>query len=198
MEKQTIFLLLFIKKGKPFFIASQPEFAEKTIRSSLPETVLRLKEKILEFYKKFKERFDPQENVCSVLRFSDRITIVHQESIPAAEAAKIFKNFLARSGKKHTVWMVLDSILALMGGILTPLPGPNLFFFYPAARAVSHYFARKGISTAKAINKKDFTVNFLLDTIQENLTNLETVENEIDKLEESFKCTHIMHLLRLP
>ena len=94
--------------------------------------------------------------------------------------------------------MVLDSILALMGGILTPLPGPNLFFFYPAARAVSHYFARKGINTAKALNKKDFTMNSLLDTIQENLTNLEIVENEIDKLEESFRCTHILHLLRLP
>ncbi len=198
MEKQKITLLLFIKKGKPFFIASQPDVAESTIKSSLPEPVLRLKEKILGFYDKFKERFDPQENVCSVLRFSDRITVVHPESIPEAEAGEIFENFLSHSGKKHTVWMLIDSILALMGGILTPLPGPNLFFFYPAARVISHYFARKGISTAKALSKKDFTMNSLLDTIQENLTDLENVENEIGNLEESSRCKHILRLLSVP
>ncbi len=184
-----------MKKGKPFFISSQPEFVEEPSKSKLPGIVLRLKEKILEFYKKFKERFDPQENVCSVLRFADRITIVHPKSISETEAEAIFKSFLSHSGKKHTVWMFLDSILAMMGGILTPVPGPNLFFFYPATRVVSHYFARQGIKTAKAINKKGFTINSLLDTIQENLENLNTVEAEINKLEESFRCAHILRLL---
>lgn len=197
MEKQVIVLLLFIKKGKPFFIASQPEFTEKSGRSSLPEPVTRLKNKILEFYNKFKERFDPLENVCSTLRFAEEITLMHPGKIPENEARELFNEFLSRSGKKHIVWMFLDTILAMMGGILTPIPGPNLFFFYPAARAVSHYFAGKGVNTAKALEKNAFTANSLIDTIQENITSLETVGTEIDELENLSGCSHIQRLLSL-
>ncbi|MFH1964458.1 MAG: hypothetical protein ABIJ42_02850 [Acidobacteriota bacterium] len=195
MEKQTITLLLFIKKGRPFLIASQKKPSTRTGKSSFPEPAARLGSKILEFYNKFKENFDPQENVCSTLRYADRIVLVHPMSIPEGDSTEILEQFLNRSGKKHGIWMVLDSILALMGGILTPIPGPNLFFFYPAARAFSHYFARKGVNTANAIEEKDFTTNPLLDTIQNNITDLETVSAEINKLEEVCRCWHIQRLL---
>lgn len=196
MKKQTITLLLFIKKGRPFFIASQKKPSTHTGKSSFPEPVTRLGKKILEFYNKFKENFDPQENVCSTLRYADRIVLVHPMSIPEVDSAEILKQFFSRSGKKHGLWMVFDSILAIMGVILTPVPGPNLFFFYPAARAVSHYFARKGVNTANTIDRKDFTTNPLLDTIQDNITDLETVSAEITKLEEVCRCRHIQGLLR--
>ena len=195
MEKQKIVLLLFIKKGKPFFIASQPVFPELPGKSALPEPLLRLKNKILEFYAKFKERFDPQENVCSTLRFADEITVLHPDSFTEIEAGKRLNEFLSSSGKKHLVWLCVDTILAMMGGILTPLPGPNLFFFYPAARAVSHYFAGKGVANAKALERKAFTANSLLDTIQENITSLESVSAEIDQLEKICGCGNIQRLL---
>jgi len=195
MEKQTIPLLLFIKKGKPFFISSQKRLTKNTDKSSLPEPVLRPWRKILGFYANFKENFDPQENVCSTLRHADKIILVHPESITEVESKDIFTKFLNRSGKKHGIWMVINTILSLMGGILTPIPGPNLFFFYPAARAVSHYFARKGVKTAKELDRKDFTTNSLLDTIQKNITDLETMGAEIKKLEEVFMCSHVQRLL---
>jgi Mitochondrial K+-H+ exchange-related len=195
MEKHTVTLLLFFKKGKPFFVSSQKMLAKDTDKSSLPEPVLRLWKRILGFHRKFKENFDPQENVCSTLRHADRIILVHPESITEVESKDIFTKFLNRSGKKHGVWMVINTILALMGGILTPIPGPNLFFFYPAARAVSHYFARKGVNTAQELDRKDFTTNSLLDTIQRNITDLETMGAEIKKLEEVFMCSHVQRLL---
>lgn len=197
MEKQKIVLLLFIRKGKPFFIASQPVFSEKPGKSSLPGFLKRWKEKTLEFYNKFKERFDPQEIVCSNLRFAEEITILHPKIISETEAEKKLSQFLSNSRKKHRIWLWIDTILAMMGGILTPLPGPNLFFFYPAARAVSHYFAGKGVATARALERKSFTENSLLDTIQENITSLESVRAEIEKLEKVCGCGHIQRLLSL-
>jgi hypothetical protein len=187
-----------MKKGKPFFIASQPVFPERPGKSRLPEPLLRLKGQILEFYNKFKERFDPQEIVCSTLRFAEEITILHPESMGKDEAETKLSKFLSKSGKKHLVWLWIDGILAMMGGILTPLPGPNLFFFYPAARAISHYFAGKGVDTAKSLGRKTFTANPLLDTIQENITSLESVNAEIEKLENVSGCGHIQRLLSLP
>ena len=186
MEKQSISILLFLKKDRPFFISCQTEPAWGFRLNRLPGPVSRLVAKILNAYSKFKENFDPQEIVCSTLRFSDRVTIVHPAEISSGDAAEAYRLFLNASGRKHGFWMVLDAILASLGGLLTPLPGPNLFFFYPAARAVSHYFARKGVNTAKAHDKKDFTTNPLLDNIQNSITDLDAADVEIAELEAMY------------
>lgn len=196
MEKQTITLLLFLKKGKPFFIASQRILPKRSERSISTDKVSVLKDRVLKFYNNFKEQFDPQENVCSTLNSANRIILVHPGNITENEAGRILREFLVRSRKKHGIWMIIDGVLALMGGVLTPLPGPNLFFFYPAARAVSHYFARSGVDTALDLDKKDFTINPLLDTIQDNINNLDKVTVEIEELEKSCLCSHIQRLLK--
>ncbi len=196
MEKQTITLLLFLKKGNPFFIASQKILPKRSEHSIPTDKMSGLKDKILKFYNDFKEHFDPQENVCSTLHASNRIILVHPGNVTEIEAGRILEEFLVRSRKKHGIWMVIDIILSLMGGILTPLPGPNLFFFYPAARAVSHYFARRGVITALSLDKKDFTINPLLDTIQDNINDLDSVSVEIEELEKSCQCSHIQRLLK--
>ena len=195
MKKQKINLLLFMKKGKPFFISSQRNLPSLSEQGRLAGPAAGLKQKILGFYNQFKERFDPQETVCSTLHFANQLHIVHPQRISEQEAARILEDFLSKSRKKHSFWMIIDTILAMMGGILTPIPGPNLFFFYPAARAVSHYFARRGVLNAQALQEKGFTTNSLLDSIQDNIDNLEAVASEIDKLENKYGCIHIERLL---
>ena len=196
MEKQTVTLLLFFKKEKPFFIASQRILPESGQQSASSEKAIKLKARILEYYNNFKEHFDPQENVCSTLHAANQIVLIHPGNLKPDESSAILENFLKVSRKKHGTWLVVDTILALLGCILTPIPGPNLVFFLPAARAVSHYFAKGGVTTALALEKKDFTTNPLLDTIQENIGNLPGVRDEIAELEELSRCSHIQRLLK--
>lgn len=195
MKKQKINLLLFMKRGKPFFISSQRDLPSLTGQGRIAGPAAGLKQKILGYYNQFKERFDPQENVCSTLYFASQLHVVHPQNLSESEAAQILDGFLASSRKKHSVWLVIDTILAMMGGVLTPLPGPNLFFFYPAARAISHYFARRGVIRAQALEEKNFTTNSLLDTIQGRSNHLETAAPEIAELEREFGCIHIERLL---
>ena len=197
MKKQTINLLLLKQKGKPFFIASQRNPPERSGKCTIPRPLVSLKIKILEYYSSIKERFDPHETVCTTLYFADHLVVLHPQGIPESESKKILEDFLYRSEKKHTVWMILDTILAVMGIPLAFLPGPNLFFYYPAARAVSHYFARRGVIRAKNLQKKSFAGNASIDIMQENMSCPESVRPEIERLEEEYGFTHVERLIHL-
>jgi len=197
MKRQTINLLLLMKKGKPFFISSQRNPPERSGKYTLPGPLVDLKTKILEYYSSIKERFDPHETVCTTLYFADDLVILHPQGIPEGESKRILEDFLYRSEKKHTVWMILDAILAMMGIPLAFLPGPNLFFYYPAARAVSHYFARRGVIRAKNLEKMSFAENASIDIMQENMSRPESVRPEIERLEEEYGFTHIERLIHL-
>lgn len=195
MKREPIYLLLFLKSGKPFFIASQRKTPEWSGKHNVPGSLAGLKRKILNFYKDIKEHFDPQESVCSILHFADPLVIIHPQGISSSESEKIFDEFLFQAGKKHSFWLFIDVILALMGGLLTPLPGPNLFFFYPAARAISHYYARRGVNSAKDLQKKSFIPNAAIDIIQKNLTKPESVRSEIAELENNYGFSHVERLI---
>lgn len=79
-----------------------------------------------------------------------------------------------------------------------PLPGPNIFFFYPAARAMGHYLARKGAEKAMNLEKLSFQADPLIDQIDRSLGHLETVKNTIVQLENLYNVHNLeSHLTRL-
>ena len=51
----------------------------------------------------------------------------------------------------HRFWMTGNGILASLGTLLTPIPGPNVFFLYLAVRGYSHYRARAGALRSASI-----------------------------------------------
>jgi hypothetical protein len=44
------------------------------------------------------------------------------------------------------VWLVIDSVLLILSGVLMPLPGPNLVAYYFAFRVVGHWLSLRGAS----------------------------------------------------
>jgi hypothetical protein len=154
-----------------------------------------MKYKVHLAYQSLKQKFDPQENVCAGLRHASKLELFHAGSITEEELAHQFSEFLKARISKHRLWLWVDGGLALLGSLLTPIPGPNVFFMYPAVRTLSHYLALKGAKRARHITMLSFRVESLLDRVQNCLDDLTRVENEIQELEEKYHLHNLRYLL---
>jgi hypothetical protein len=76
-----------------------------------------------------------------------------------------------------------------------PLPGPNIFFFYPAARTLGHYLARKGAQHALNCDKLSFHSEPLIDQVQNHLQDLKTVRDTLAGLVEHYQLPDLEKLL---
>jgi len=99
-------------------------------------------------YYKLEEKIDPMERVFKRLRHAPNLTLFYSPQASERETVKAFEALLTRQRRKHTFWMTVDCLMAIVAlaltPILVPIPGPNLFLYYPGLRMVSHYLARKG------------------------------------------------------
>jgi hypothetical protein len=95
-------------------------------------------------YRKLESHFPISERLCSQLRFHNRVKLLVPDGLPEEEARRMFLSFLRKCVKSHGVWFLIDCFLALVGAALVWVPGPNVFFFYPALRAWAHYHAQSG------------------------------------------------------
>ncbi len=155
----------------------------------------RLRVAVRQSYEKLKERFDHTERLCANLRHAPELNIVHGESLSSQEAEKKLRLFLELRYSKHGRWLLVDSLLAGAGSLLTPIPGPNVFFFYPAARAVAHYFARQGARKAQGIQLQ-FMEDSRIDQVQGNLDRIDSVSDVLQELEQRYNVGELANQLR--
>ena len=103
-------------------------------------------------YVKLEDRIDPVERVLKAIACSAELTVNHAASIDESEARARFQSILRKQRMKHLFWLSIDSLLTAVvvafTPILAPIPGPNVFFYYPALRLLSHYRAFRGATSA--------------------------------------------------
>ena len=151
----------------------------------------RLKHHVRRALESLKERLDHHEKVCSELRGARGLRIVHPPSWDQSEVDERLRRFLKVRYNYHGKWLWVNGILAALGSLLTPLPGPNLFFFYPAARAWGHYQARQGAAAALGSADWGFVAEPLLDRVQGCLSQLEKIESELAELEGRYQLKRL-------
>jgi len=188
-------LLIFEREGVDFFITGERRHRPTETPSSEQGTLEKLKRQVRSAYEKIRHKFDYQENVCSTLRHADSLKLVHPEALDRQEVEDRFRNFLDYRARKHQRWMIIDGVLALLGSLLTPIPGPNVFFLYPAVRALSHYLALRGVRRAQRLKLLTFEAELVIDRIQMNLEKLESLDSEIRELEKRFDLRDLKSLL---
>ena len=156
----------------------------------------RLRHKVLRGYQRMLERFDHRERLFAQLRHTRHVTLIHSTRYSGEGVQKKLER-LARVGySKHTSWLVVDALLACAGGILAPLPGPNVFFFYPAIRSMSHHFARKGTVRVRSMEFQS-RVDPLLDEIELRLKAGSRLEKDvIQSLEERYNLENLEEFLK--
>ena len=198
-------LLLFQnQKGEPFPVmesAPQKESAPRYLhneREFHTNRWRRFKSEVKRYYRLLETKLDYQERLCSDLRHAHHLEVHHASSLGQESARRDFTKFLKNRYKKHFTWLWIDGVLAILGSVLTPVPGPNVFFFYPAARTLGHYFAMKGAKKILADGSFSLHSEPLIDEIQGQLDELETVKPVIEALEKRYNVPTLgSHLRKL-
>ncbi|MEE8584469.1 MAG: hypothetical protein V3T83_06405 [Acidobacteriota bacterium] len=185
----NLLLLNSEKGGLIVFLQRRP--ARKQQAGRLRGRWGRLKDQVRRSYENLKERLDHHEKVCSELRRAQGLHIVHPPSWGQSEADGRLRRFLKLRYNYHGKWLWVNGILAALGILLTPVPGPNLFFFYPAARAFGHYHARQGAAAALGSAEWSFVAEPLLDRVQGRWGDLGQVESELAELEERYQVKRL-------
>jgi hypothetical protein len=103
-------------------------------------------------YYELQNRLDPMEQVCKRMRHAGPMRVFFSSALSESEARAKLKSLLVGQRIRHGAWMIFDGLLALgmlpLTPILAPIPGPNLFFYYPALRTFSHWLAWQGVLDA--------------------------------------------------
>ena len=103
-------------------------------------------------YYELQNRLDPMERVFKRMRNAGPMRVHFSSSLSESEARARLKSLLAVQRIRHGFWMIFDGLLALgtvpLAPFLVPIPGPNLFFYYPALRTFSHWLAWQGVLSA--------------------------------------------------
>ena len=93
------------------------------------------------YYAKLEDKIDPMERVLKAMASTNRFVVY-------TRASGHFQRVLKRQRLKHMFWFFVDFVLTgvvvVFTPILAPIPGPNLFFYYPFLRLLSHYRAILG------------------------------------------------------
>lgn len=100
-------------------------------------------------YYELQNRLDPMERVLKRMRHAGPMRMHFSSSLSESEARARLKSLLVGQRNRHGAWMIFDGLMALamlpLAPVLVPIPGPNLFFYYPALRTFSHWLAWQGV-----------------------------------------------------
>ena len=97
-----------------------------------------------DYYVRLEDKIDPEERVLKAMAATDEF-VVHTK-VPAE-----FYRVLRRHRRKHVFWFSIDflitGVVIVFTPFLAPIPGPNIFLYYPFLRLLSHYRAILGASS---------------------------------------------------
>lgn len=125
------------------------------------------------YYEALEDRIDPLERVLKAMAGADRLIVYSSPARAAGDSADRLRALLVRQYWKHVFWIIVDGAISLGVGLLTPflapIPGPNVFAYYPLLRFLSHWRAWNG--AAKGRDFTTFEIRSLpsLSALEENL-----------------------------
>lgn len=78
------------------------------------------------------------------LRRCQAATLVHPDDVDGETAIGALRSSLRADYEKHRRWLIIDSLLFVVSGLLVLVPGPNVIAYYLAFRLVGHYLSMRG------------------------------------------------------
>ena len=112
------------------------------------------------YYTRLEDRIDPAERVLKAMAEANRFVVYFIRVENGGPIGFEFERVLNRQRRKHTFWLWIDivvsAVVLVLTPILAPLPGPNVFFYYPFLRLLSHYRAIRGAALGLRSNEIEF------------------------------------------
>jgi hypothetical protein len=91
----------------------------------------------------------PDEAFLRSLRNQDQIELFYPQTLDPQFVLESWRRYISAKGRKHTVWLIVDTVISPVTLLLTPIPGPNLLGYWIAYRAFCHLLAVLGVRRAQ-------------------------------------------------
>jgi hypothetical protein len=82
------------------------------------------------------------------MRRLSRATAVHPSDLDESRVMPVVNGNMKSDYEKHRWWLVINTLLFLLSGLLTLVPGPNVIAYYFAFRLVGHFLSMRGARQA--------------------------------------------------
>jgi len=82
------------------------------------------------------------------MRGRESAVAVHPADVEGQEALRVVRASMRSDFEKHRYWIVIDTVLLILAGLLTVLPGPNVIAYFVGFRLVGHYLSMRGARQA--------------------------------------------------
>jgi hypothetical protein len=82
------------------------------------------------------------------MRRQARATAIHPADLEEAQVMPVINGNMRSDYDKHRLWFVVNTLLFIVSGLLTLVPGPNVIAYYFAFRLVGHFLSMRGARQA--------------------------------------------------
>ena len=78
------------------------------------------------------------------LRRETAAVLVHPQDMTFDQVLTLVRRKLQRDYERHRLWLVIDTLLLIVSGVLAIVPGPNILAYYFIFRVVGHWLSMRG------------------------------------------------------
>lgn len=78
------------------------------------------------------------------LRGRDAAVVTHADDQPFEQVMEIVRQSLRADHRRHTRWLIVDTLLFVGSGVFFFVPGPNIIAYFFAFRVVGHWLSMRG------------------------------------------------------
>jgi len=153
---------------------------------------------VRDYYNRLEYKIDPMEHVFKCMRHASEFRLNYASALTETRAVEMLERLFGRQNNKHLFWFGVNFIMTLvailLSPILIPLPGPNIFFYYPGLRTISHFLAWRGVSHGRRLKARFFFPQLEISEIE---TILKKEPGEMD-LHQVMDFAKRMKLEQLP
>jgi len=122
------------------------ELVESARRRTSTGPIARWRDAIV---RRLAETIAEQRTLWALAQHSEA-TLLFPATVGDADARAALDRALLAARRHHGLWMLVDTPLLIVSGILAPVPGPNVLAYYLGFRAVGHWLSWRGARYAAA------------------------------------------------
>ena len=89
------------------------------------------------------------------MRRQTRATAIYPADLEETQVMSIVNGNMRSDYEKHRLWLVVNTLLFIVSGLLTIVPGPNVIAYYFAFRLVGHFLSMRG--ARQALNRVEWS-----------------------------------------
>ena len=78
------------------------------------------------------------------LRRETSAVLVHPQDMAFEQVLTLVRRTLQRDYERHRLWLIIDTLLLIVSGVLAIVPGPNILAYYFIFRVVGHWLSMRG------------------------------------------------------